>query len=99
MTAAAQAGGVTISKDVTYQPGNLDFGNQVAQLKDTGAKLVYIASIAPADEVNIVKAFDEADYHPILMGNSSIGVGTVSSATSDKDWVATGSRAVTASAS
>jgi hypothetical protein len=50
---------------------------------------VYIASIAPADEINIVKAFDEADFHPILMGNSSMGVGTVSGATSNKDWVAT----------
>jgi branched-chain amino acid transport system substrate-binding protein len=89
INAAAQAGGVTVSKDVTFQPGNLDFGNQVSQLKDSGAKLVYIASIAPADEVNIVKAFDEADYHPILMGNSSMGTGTVTAATSNKNWVAT----------
>ncbi len=89
VTAAAQAGGVTVSKDVTFQPGNLDFGNQVAQLKDSGAKLVYVASIAPADEVNIVKAFDEADFHPILMGNSSMGAGNVAAATSNKDWVAT----------
>jgi branched-chain amino acid transport system substrate-binding protein len=89
VTAAAQAGGVTVSKDVTFQPGNLDFGNQVAQLKDSGTKLVYIASIAPADEVNIVKAFDEADFHPILMGNSSMGAGNVAAATPNKDWVAT----------
>jgi branched-chain amino acid transport system substrate-binding protein len=88
VTAAAQAGGVSIIKDVTFQPGNLDFGNQVAQLKDSGAKLVYIASIAPPDEINLVKAFDEADYHPILMGNSSVGVGTVAAATPNKDWVA-----------
>jgi branched-chain amino acid transport system substrate-binding protein len=87
--AAAQAGGVTVSKDVTFQPGTLDYGNQINELKDSGAKLVYIASIAPADEVNIVKAFDEADYHPILTGNSSIDTGTVAAATSNKDWVAT----------
>ncbi len=89
VTAAAQAGGVTVTKDITFQPGNLDFGNQVAEIKDTGTKLVYIAAIAPPDEINIVKAFDEADYHPILMGNSSVGVGTVADATSNKDWVAT----------
>jgi branched-chain amino acid transport system substrate-binding protein len=89
VTAEAQKAGMTITKDITFQPGNLDFGNQVQEAKDAGAKLVYIASIAPADEVNIVKAFDEADFHPILMGNSSMGVGTVSGATSNKDWVAT----------
>ncbi|HEY1281220.1 MAG TPA: ABC transporter substrate-binding protein [Acidimicrobiales bacterium] len=89
VTAAAQQGGMTITKDVSFQPGNLDFGNQVQELKDSGTKLVYIASIAPADEVNIVKAFDEADFHPILMGNSSMGVGTVAAATSNKDWVST----------
>jgi branched-chain amino acid transport system substrate-binding protein len=89
VTAAAQAAGVTIIKDVSFQPGNLDFGNQVAQLKDSGAKLVYVASTAPPDEINMVKAFDEADYHPILMGNSSMGVGTVAAATPNKDWVAT----------
>jgi branched-chain amino acid transport system substrate-binding protein len=89
VTAEAQKAGMTISKDITFQPGNLDFGNQVQEAKDAGAKLVYIASIAPADEINIVKAFDEADFHPILMGNSSMGVGTVAGATSNKDWVAT----------
>jgi branched-chain amino acid transport system substrate-binding protein len=89
VTSEAQKAGMTITKDVTFQPGNLDFGNQVQEIKDAGAKLVYIASIAPADEINIVKAFDEADFHPILMGNSSMGVGTVAGATSNKDWVAT----------
>jgi len=89
VTSEAQKAGMNITKDVTFQPGNLDFGNQVQELKDAGAKLVYIASIAPADEVNIVKAFDEADFHPILMGNSSMGVGTVAAATSNKDWVST----------
>jgi branched-chain amino acid transport system substrate-binding protein len=89
VTAEAQKAGMTITKDITFQPGNLDFGNQVAEAKDAGAKLVYIASIAPSDEVNIVKAFDEADFHPILMGNSSIGAGTVAGATTNKDWVAT----------
>jgi branched-chain amino acid transport system substrate-binding protein len=89
VTSEAQKAGMTITKDVTFQPGNLDFGNQVAEMKDAGAKLVYIASIAPADEINIVKAFDEADFHPVLMGNSSMGVGSVASATPNKDWVST----------
>src|SRR5262249_17732305 len=89
VTSEAQKAGMTISKDVSFQPGNLDFGNQVQELKDANVKLVYIASIAPADEVNIVKAFDEADFHPILMGNSSMGVGTVAAATSNKNWVST----------
>src|SRR5262249_37290058 len=89
VTAEAPNASMTLTKDVTCPPGNLDFGNQVQELKDSGTKLVYIASIAPADEINIVKAFDEADFHPILMGNSSMGVGTVAGATSNKDWVAT----------
>ena len=89
VTAAAQAGGVTITTDVTFQPGNLDFTNQVSQLKNTGTGLVYIASIAPADEANIVTAFDQADFHPILMGNSSITARPVASATSNTGWVAT----------
>jgi branched-chain amino acid transport system substrate-binding protein len=89
VTAAATAGGVAVTKDITFQPGNLDFGNQVAEAKDSGTEIVYIASIAPADEVNIVKAFDEANFHPILMGNSSIGAGTVAGATTNKDWVKT----------
>jgi branched-chain amino acid transport system substrate-binding protein len=74
LTAAASAGGVTISKKVTYQPSTLDLSNQVAQLKSAGVDLVYIAAVSPPDIANVVKAMDEAQYHPRLLGNSALSV-------------------------
>ena len=89
LTAAASAGGVTISKKVTFQPSTLDLSNQVAQLKSAGADLVYVAAVSPADIANVVKAMDEAQYHPKLLGNSALSVVTVSDAVpaASKSWV------------
>lgn len=85
-TEEAKKDGLDVVKTVTFAPSSLDLGAQVAQLKDSGADGVYIASAVPLDVTTALKAMKQAGYQPAIFGNAALAVTDVTNAINDPAW-------------
>lgn len=69
----AEKGGLKIVYDKSYPPSTTDFGPIIRAIMATNPDLVVVCSYPP-DSVGIVKAVNEANFRPKMIGGAMVGL-------------------------